>query len=93
MVDIPASLIVEIFRVSLNRLKNLWVIVSDEVWVVFLNAIVENGDDDALASDPHLPRLLHTHVEPATPVQVPEVRLESILSLAQDNKSRGIRTT
>ena len=62
------------FRVSVNT--NLWIIVSDEVWVVFLNAIVENGDDDALASDPHLPSLLHAHVEPATSVQVPAVRLE-----------------
>ena len=68
----------KIFRVSVNteRLTNLWIIVSDEVRVVFLNAIVENGDDDALASDPHLPRLLHAHVEPATSVQVPAVRLE-----------------
>lgn len=38
-------------------------VVPDEVRVVFLESVIEDGDDDAPAGDAFRPRALHVHVE------------------------------
>ena len=45
-----------------------------QVRVGALDAVVEDGDGDALAGDAHLPRALHVHVEAVAAVQVPHLR-------------------
>ena len=54
-----------------SKIRDLRVIIGNKIRVVLLNAIIKDGDDDALAGDAHLPRLLHAHVQLPTAVKVP----------------------
>ena len=48
------------------------VVVLGEVWVVVLDAVVQDGDDDTLASVALGPGGLHVHVGPAAAAAVEE---------------------
>ena len=52
-------------------MRHLWVIIGYKIGVVFFDAIVKDGDDDALPCDAHLPRLLHAHVQLPASIKVP----------------------
>ena len=49
------------------------VVVGDEVGVTSLDAVVQDGDGDALAGEPGQPGLLHVHVQPVAAVEVPHL--------------------
>ena len=71
MVDIPARLKDILGYQTQKQNRDLRVIIGYKIGVVLLDAIVKDGDDDALPSDAHLPRLLHAHVQLPASVQVP----------------------
>ena len=48
--------------------SDLRVIVGNKIWVVLLDAIVKDCNNNALASDAHLPSFLHAHVQLAATV-------------------------
>lgn len=50
------------------------VVVGDEVGVVLLDAVIEDGDGHALPGGALQPRLLHVHVHAVATVQVPHLR-------------------
>merc|ERR1719237_1847621 len=72
-----------IIIILVNIPARLRVIVGYKIGVVLLDAIVKDGDDDALPGDAHLPRLLHAHVQLTTAVQVPHEGEPGILNVDQ----------
>jgi len=53
-------------------------IISEQVWVVCFDAVVEDGDDDALAREAVLPCRLHIHVQTLASVLQKEINTPSV---------------
>ena len=47
----------------------------------FLHTIIKNGDHDVLASDSHLPCLLHIHVQHSSSVRIPHQWIARIIEV------------